>query len=236
MENNLDYNGKQELTHLEVSFNSFLNNTYKLVKNFIEGKTIADIGCGTGIYAEKFKRDGYDVSCFEGDTTLVKTAQSRGLSVVQIDILSKTFRENFSQQFDSVYSLDVLEHIENEDEFLQGIYAILKKRGIVVIKVPAYSFLYSDLDKRIGHVRRYSSKQLSKALTRNGFDVEHIRSFNILGFFGWLIICKLLGKSSSEVESGFANLLFSVTLPLERRFFSPFGLSIVAKARKQSHS
>jgi 2-polyprenyl-3-methyl-5-hydroxy-6-metoxy-1,4-benzoquinol methylase len=234
MNKSINYSGKEELAHHEVSFGSFLENTYQLVKTYIEGKTIADIGCGTGVYAEKFQQDGFAVSCFELDTELSNIAKSRGLFVIQGDVQMQKFQNEFKQKFDSVYTLDVLEHIEDEDSFLQSLRAILKEGGVAVIKVPAHSFLYSDLDKQIGHFRRYSSKRLAATLKRNGFNVERIRSFNTIGFFGWLLICKLLRKSTSEVQGGCADFLFSITLPIERHFLSPIGLSIIAKAKKIS--
>lgn len=228
------YVGKEELMNHEVSFGSFLDNTYALVRSYVEGTSIADVGCGTGVFAEKFYRDGFTVSCFELDHELAEIAKQKNLPVTECDVLSTEFISRYTNTFDSVYSLDVLEHIENEDGFLQSMLAVLKPNGVAVIKVPAHMFLYADLDRRIGHYRRYSSRQLREALERNGFRVEIVRPYNALGFFGWLIVCKLLKKSTSNVQGRLANFLFSLTLPLERQFFSPFGLSVVAKARKAS--
>lgn len=226
------FSGRKELHDLEESFGSFLDHTYDLVKSYIEGRDIADVGSGTGVYAEKLADDGFNVVCFEIDGDLVEISRQRGLTVIQQDVLSDSFRDANKERFSSVLTLDVLEHLEDENRFLQSIRILLGRGGVFVVKVPAHSFLYSWHDKRIGHFRRYSKKQLHRVLTQNGFVVEEIKYYNILGFFGWLVICKLLSKSATAVRGKFADLLLSWTLRFERRFFSPFGLNLIAKARK----
>ena len=52
--------------------------------------------------------------------------------------------------------LDVLEHIENDKEFLILIKKKLKINGRLLITVPAFEKLWSSEDDAAGHFRRYT--------------------------------------------------------------------------------
>ena len=73
------------------------------------------------------------------------------------------------QEFDGIIYLDVLEHIENDQQELNRALSHLRPGGHLMILVPAHQFLYTPFDKKIGHYRRYNKKMLNgvipKALT-----------------------------------------------------------------------
>ena len=79
-----------------------------------------------------------------------------------------TLAEN--QRFDCILYIDVLEHIESDRGELGDAAARLRPGGVLVVLAPAHNWLYSPFDKRIGHYRRYSVKQLA-ALTPPGTTV-----------------------------------------------------------------
>jgi hypothetical protein len=63
--------------------------------------------------------------------------------------------------YDSVLYIDVLEHIEDDREELERAAALLKDGGHLVVLCPAHQALYSELDKAVGHFRRYDVKSLT---------------------------------------------------------------------------
>ncbi len=67
---------------------------------------------------------------------------------------------------DVVAVLDVLEHIEDDAEFLAGLVASMKPGATLVVTVPALQGLWSEWDVRLGHHRRYNRSGLG-ALTTN---------------------------------------------------------------------
>ncbi len=62
---------------------------------------------------------------------------------------------------DTIVTLDVLEHIEDDQYTLRICYDVLRPNGRLLIKVPAHMFLYGSLDKASLHFRRYA-KNLKK--------------------------------------------------------------------------
>ena len=68
---------------------------------------------------------------------------------------------------------DVLEHIEQEAEFLSLVSGMLSVHGLVFLTVPAYAWLWSREDEEAGHFRRYTRTSLAGVLERAGFRIEY---------------------------------------------------------------
>ncbi|MGD2080511.1 MAG: class I SAM-dependent methyltransferase [Nitrospirota bacterium] len=66
--------------------------------------------------------------------------------------------------FDVVVAFDLLEHVEEDAKAVGEIYRVLKPGGKFLFTVPAFNFLFSEHDRRLGHFRRYSKKSLSQLL------------------------------------------------------------------------
>jgi hypothetical protein len=64
------------------------------------------------------------------------------------------------ERFDTIIYIDVLEHIENDQEELKASGAHLKPGGFLVVLSPAHQSLYTPFDEAIGHHRRYNKKTL----------------------------------------------------------------------------
>jgi len=67
---------------------------------------------------------------------------------------------------------DVLEHIQDQDRFLDAARFHLADGGCIIINVPALQWLYSPYDQVQGHQRRYSLAALFEVARRNGFRVN----------------------------------------------------------------
>jgi len=66
--------------------------------------------------------------------------------------------------YDTVIYIDVIEHIEKDQEEIQRASKLLKSGGHLIILVPAHQWLYSPFDKAIGHFRRYNKKRLLQVI------------------------------------------------------------------------
>jgi hypothetical protein len=64
--------------------------------------------------------------------------------------------------------MDVLEHLENEDEILQH---LSHKNNYFLFAVPAFQSVFSNHDILLGHFRRYNLKQLERVLSQNQFQI-----------------------------------------------------------------
>jgi len=64
------------------------------------------------------------------------------------------------ERFDTILYIDVLEHIEDHKSEMKLAWERLNKGGRIIVLSPAFQFLYSPFDEKIGHFRRYTKKSL----------------------------------------------------------------------------
>ena len=92
--------------------------------------------------------------------------------------------------------------------------------------------LYASLDRAYGHERRYTPQRLRSLVEQAGLTVERLCFFNALGVLGWWARgrtgAREIGRSSLRVY----ELLLAAWRPIERRVDLPFGLSLIAHARR----
>ena len=144
-----------------------------------------DVGCGNNDFAlsleeiSNFQIDQIDVD----SKILLNKKRGRG-SIFEHDINKKD--QNLKEKYDIIFLLDVIEHIENDDEFLKSCYFYLKKDGFLIINVPGIPELFSKYDDVVGHLRRYKKNQLEKLLLKNEFSVSLIK------YWGFLLVPILL--------------------------------------------
>lgn len=153
------------------------------------------------------------------------------VDVIPGDLEDPSFYERLPGEFDSVFCVNVLEHLDEPDTAVSEFYKSLRAGGKALILVPAHEWLFSAADEAIGHRRRYTRESLRDLMEEAGFEVGSVTEFNRLGVLGWWA-----NKASGRTEIGrWQARAFSLLLPIaklvERLRFLP-GLSVVVVARK----
>lgn len=144
----------------------------RLAGDFIENASeVAEIGCGHGLLQRQIE-DHYkrEVAGFDLNEYALKQNVSRRSRVFCYDVFQKA--RELENRFDLLFLFDVLEHISDEDSFVQALRFHLKARSKLAINVPAGQWAFSAYDRAAGHVRRYSHATLRGVLARNGFEEE----------------------------------------------------------------
>jgi SAM-dependent methyltransferase len=179
---------------------------------------------------------------------LVKILEQRipareGQNVVLVDP-SRPLAETFaSENFDTVLSFNVLEHIENDAAMMRDLITLLQNSKApgtkrIVTVVPAHQWAFGEVDKSFEHFRRYSTASFIKTLRRAGVEEIHRRNFrhrylNLPGLLGWWFNGKFLGRK----QIGLGNVkLFEILCPvirpiddfIHRVLRIPFGNSLLA--------
>jgi SAM-dependent methyltransferase len=134
------------------------------------GGPIFDIGGGNGFVAQGLTGAGYETVLVEPSAYGARTGLERGLRGIVCSTLKDARFEPSS--LPAVGLFDVVEHIEDDANFLRTIHGLLMERGRVYLTVPAYSWLWSDADVRAGHYRRHTIDSVERLLTSAGFEVE----------------------------------------------------------------
>ena len=162
----------------------------ELIRNYPppNGGPLLDIGGGNGFVTRGLVCAGIDTLMLEPGQSGVQVAKQRGIK----NIICATLQDAsiVDDTLPAVGLFDVIEHIEDDQSFLEKIHSLLCPRGRSYITVPAYSFLWSNEDDATGHYRRYTINSLSRALEAVGFKVEYSTYI-----FRWLTLPIFLFRS-----------------------------------------
>jgi SAM-dependent methyltransferase len=172
--------------------------------------TIMDIGCGSGGNLETLARHG-KVFGVEPSETLASRARARGVAEA---ILQQDARElPECREVDLFTMFDVLEHIEDDLDFLTCLRAKAAHRHQLLISVPACQFLYSDHDRILHHYRRYTRKALRSTLRAAGYRVLEMNYFLAL-LFPFVLLSRLKGKILAKLGRKTVTVDISDVRPL----------------------
>lgn len=197
------------------------------------GQRVLEIGCGTGTITS-FMVDrqlvvGIDVVDDYVQATTERFADRPNVVIRRHD-LTESVEPLRGYRFDSAVSVNVFEHIGDDEAAMKGVYALLEPGGSFTLLVPSHPALLGAFDRDIGHHRRYTKSELRRKLEASGFVVERIRRSNPVGALGWLVNVRLLGLRRLRGTGLFDRLV--PALRLVDRVELPVGLSLIAVARR----
>ena len=208
---------------------------------------ILDLGCGTGHLTVKMLAAGYEVAAMDNSDEMIEFVRRNTAKCgykIQIEkIDAEGIKKKFAPgSFDGVTLIDVLEHVERDEQLLTDIFNLLKPKGELVIVVPAYRKLYGLKDKEFGHYRRYDRKELVEKLVRAGFNLKKIRYWNFIGLLPYLFYEKFLKRPLNQElrykkEKGFLGRAVTALLNgwfalVENNFNPGTGLALLAVAAR----
>jgi SAM-dependent methyltransferase len=194
-----------------------------------------EIGCGNGVLQAQIEAeygiavDGFDLHL----GALEQNISSQG-QLYYYDVREEN--PEFQHRYDAIFLFDVIEHIEQEVEFLRSCRFHLHPAGAIIIHVPARRELFSKYDLAAGHVRRYTLKRLERLAGLVNMRVAE-RTYWGFPLYPLLLARKFLvrrGSDSSVLRAGFSpttGVVNSLLLWLARAEFIPqrmLGTSILA--------
>ncbi len=192
----MDSNASSVVTPIGAgTFSSAMTTAHNYMKWVLDpfrpfiGKHVLEVGMGHGGYVDNIPHlhsyTGLDIA---QDLVLALQLKYPDRHYVSVDITSPVLqRELNGKKYDTVMCLNVLEHIEQDRGAIQGMIGALQSGGHLMIFVPAFQFLYSEMDKLAGHYKRYTKADFR--LLFAGMPVQIVKShyFNALGGIGWWI-------------------------------------------------
>lgn len=156
-----------------VNYNNLkINPTFKKIVNEIKylgfkGKVL-DIGCAKGFFLAECQKNNFEVYGVDISSYIVNHAKKflKTNKIYKIDLTSEklAFKNNY---FDIVTMLDSLEHIENPQNALREAYRILKKGGLLHIRLPGFDRGLLEQS----HVNFYNTKSLTTLLEKHNFQI-----------------------------------------------------------------
>lgn len=230
---------QNEETHFfYVSNHNFV---LKLLQKYSKGKLglkILDAGCGTGLLIKKLEKYG-DVVGVDFEKEAVRLSKKRGVKVQKASVNKLPFPAN---SFDVITSVDVLYHKNVVDLLaLSEFRRVLKKDGILILRVPAIKWLRTSHDSYVHTRERYNRGDLKQKLQKSNFQILKLSYINVF-LLPFTILESIFGRFENKPKSivtklpSFINNLVINVLNCENfiieRVNLPIGLGLIAVCKK----
>jgi SAM-dependent methyltransferase len=209
-------------------------------------RRIVDLGCGCGAMLARLEVE-FDAVGVDGSLQAIKFCERRGVKAELGQLLGEDLKLP-REHFDAVLLLDVLEHLPDDVAAVRSAAGVLKPGGIIISTVPAFQWLWSYWDELHHHYRRYSRDRVTTLYASDPrLKLEMVSYANTTLFpiaatvrLFHRFTCSTNGHSEAasaiRVPAAPVNWALRTIYASERhllgRIPSPFGLSVIAVARK----
>lgn len=201
-----------------------------------------DVGCGVGSNLPPLRRHARTVYGLDISPHALAYAHQQGFDkLVEASAESIPYADETA---DIVTCMDVLEHLD-DSRAMAEVVRVLKKKGTILITVPAFPSLWNENDDYGHHLRRYRKQKLKALIEHHGLVVDRLSYWNFLFFLPVWLVARFYRKSranSNQVHNNlsyipsFLNPLLIRLMRFERWISSlsplPFGVSLYAVAHK----
>ena len=217
---------------------------YQTIKPYVKGNTL-EIGSGIGNLSSFFLNDNISITLSDTESEYIDILNKRFnehksiKAILSINLEDSSFETKYSElkeKFDTVFLLNVLEHIKDDELAIRNIRFLLKPGGTILILSPAYSFLFSALDRALGHHRRYTTVSLKTLLTESGLMSMKSFYFNFIGIIAWFYGKLLRLKTIPAGEMSFFNRLVPIGKFIDKITFGTAGLSAIIVGKKNQQT
>jgi SAM-dependent methyltransferase len=225
-----DYTGVDNLEVMAEAenYNRFLLSL--VTRHLKPGMRVADFGAGTGTFALPLNRQGVDIVAIEPDATLHARLRQAGVKA-QRDAATLT-----DASLDFIYTFNVLEHIADDGAAVRTLAGKLKPGGRLLIYVPAFAVLFTQMDHKVGHLRRYRRGGLRALVRGAGLAVDDVRYVDSLGFFATLAYRLLASGGDGSIDRRalrlYDRLIFPLSRTLDRLLSRSLGKNLLLLATK----
>lgn len=182
-----------EYARLEVIFDLLSKKTLSKEQIFSSELTILDVGCGDAFFLNELSKRLPKANCFAIDTAFDNESIAFFAEKYKnISFYPSIEHEDLSKiKIDVILLLDVIEHIENDVDFLKKLTEMpgFSADTRIIISVPAYQNLFCSHDTWLGHYRRYTVKKLRNHIGQAGFISDQDGYF----FFS-LLLARIIQK------------------------------------------
>jgi SAM-dependent methyltransferase len=206
-------------------------------------RRILDIGCGTGGMIPLLSAFGR-VTAVDPAEEAIRYSRERYGGMADLHRVEFPAEAPPGSGYDLVTLFDVLEHLDDDALGLARAASTLREGGTLLATVPAHRFLWSPHDEINRHRRRYTRAGLASRVRGAGLVLHRISYFNAWLFLP-ICVARLARRGAArrgEERSDFRVVtpvlnrtlaaLFGSERHLLRRFDLPFGVSLLAVARK----
>ena len=198
------------------------------------GDSPIEIGSGLGDYARQWIPLVEKFTVTDADENMIIGLKREMAGYPNVDVQQILLPSTEQADHSCLICYNVLEHIDDHIGALRSMARLVRSGGYIVLVCPAFPFAMSRVDIATGHVRRYTKRSMTAALTEAELEVVDVRYANSLGLICYYAFTSLLKKQPSRGGTmTFYDRMVVPVIHAGERVISrpPFGQSVVAVAR-----
>ena len=149
----------------------------------VNGKKIAEFGCGNGFLLGELKKKGSITHGYDVSNTAVANANETSDKAIVFDVEKDDFSK-IEDKYDLVIASELIEHLFYPEKFFENVKKILNPKGEVIITTPNF-LMWSNRIKMFlgkfeyretgfwdrGHIHFFTYYSLKKMLNENGYQI-----------------------------------------------------------------
>ena len=232
--------------HQALQCMKILDSYYQWIWHLIRphiGQRVLDAGCGIGNFSSLISSNAQYVLAIDLSPQNIESLKKRFQEAKNIEIMQADITDDLSKishkKLDTLVCLDVVEHVEDDEELLRNFGKCVQPGGHLILKVPACPWLFGSIDVASGHLRRYSPEDLIRKSEAAGWELVKCSYMNIFGVFPYWLKSRVIKHStnfSRSIPKWQLYLVKYLTPALERidRLIGPpIGQSLILIARRK---
>ncbi len=210
------YKAESYISHTNTS-KGLIAKIYQIVRKYtLKGKlnlinslypqkgNLLDVGCGTGMFLNEARENGWEVNGIEPDLGARQIAEKINKATIKKEILSSFQNE----QFNTITMWHVLEHVHLLSETVNWLKERLAENGSLIVAVPNHESKDAEIYQAQWaaydvprHLYHFSQKSIKQLFEQNGFRLEKTLPMKFDSFY--------VSMLSTKYQSGKTNYLKS---------------------------
>ena len=164
----------------------------------LAGRCALDVGCGAGLLCEPLARLGANVTGLDAAPENIAAAKAHaGPQGLNIDYRNQAIETLGDTGFDLVTSLEVIEHVDDPEAFVEGLSRAMADDGLMILSTPNRTskskLLLVEMAEMMGQIPRgthdhdkfFTPQELEKLLAGNGLKVIDTTGINFKPLSGF---------------------------------------------------
>ena len=207
---------------------------------YLRGR-ILEVGAGTGTITRKLVERYRDITivALEPAHNMFVRLEPYAALTSRVTVREETLADYAAQAraaFDVVLYVNVLEHIADDAQEIRLASEALRPGGALMVFGPALEGLYSELDHKAGHYRRYSLERIRRLVSSTGLRIVSLHYFDLLGVLPYFLVYRWLRQStiSSSTLWSYDRLMVPLSRSIQRLLpHPPVGKNVMLVAVKE---
>ncbi|MFH0840765.1 MAG: class I SAM-dependent methyltransferase [bacterium] len=152
---------------------------YEFARQFVSGKKVLDLACGTGYGAQLLAKAGAIVIAIDQDKQAIESAQQNfpHENITYLVDSAESLKTLEDNSIDIITSFETIEHLKNCEDYLKALTRVLRYDGIALISTPNKAFFN---EKNHFHIKEFTKSELIALLGKYFANIKVLEQNNCI--------------------------------------------------------